>query len=143
MAERDAINLARENIEAFNVADWGRLKSTLAADSVYDEVGTQRRIQGADRIVDALKGWKQAMPDAKGTVTNAFASGNTATLEITWEGTQTGPLTGPAGTIPPSGKRQTTRAAFIVMIEGDQIKESHQYFDMMTLLQQIGAAPGS
>ena len=141
MAEQDAIRIARENIEGFNAGDWRRVKATLAPDSVYDELGTQRRVQGADEVVQALQGWKQAMPDAKGTITSALASGNTATLEITWEGTQTGPLVGPGGTIPASGKRQVTRAAFIATIQGDQIKESHHYFDMMALLQQIGAAP--
>ena len=141
MAEQDAIRIAREYIEGFNAGDWRRVKATLAPDSVYDELGTQRRVQGADEIVQALQGWKQAMPDAKGTITSALASGNTATLEITWEGTQTGPLVGPAGTIPASGKRQVTRGAFIATIQGEQIKESHQYFDMMTLLQQLGAAP--
>src|SRR5439155_16086368 len=58
-----------------------------------------------------------------------------------WEGTQTGPLAGPGGTIPPSGKRQVTRAAFIATVEQGRIKDACQYFDMMTLLQQLGAAP--
>jgi steroid delta-isomerase-like uncharacterized protein len=141
MAEQDPIRVARENIEAFNAGDWQRVKATLAPDSVYDEVGTQRRLQGADEIVQAFQGWKQAMPDAKGTITNAIASGNTVTLEITWEGTQTGPLMGPGGSLPASGKRQVTRAAQIATIQGDKIKETHHYFDMMSLLQQIGAAP--
>ncbi len=141
MAEQDAVRIERENIEAFNAGDWQRVRATLAPDCVYDEVGTQRRLRGADEVVQALQGWKQAMPDAKGTITSALASGNTATLEITWEGTQTGPLVGPGGTIPASGKRHVTRAALIATIQGDKIKESHHYFDMMTLLQQIGAAP--
>ncbi len=141
MAEQDLIRVARESIDAFNASDWERNKAILADDYLYDEVGTQRRIQGADKAIEALQGWKQAMPDAKGTVTNALVSGNTVTLEITWEGTQTGPLAGPGGTIPASGKRQVTRAAFIATIEGDRIKESHHYFDMMALLQQLGAAP--
>jgi len=34
-----------------------------------------------------------------------------------------------------------TRAAQIATIQGDKIKETHHYFDMMSLLQQIGAAP--
>jgi len=141
MAEQDAIRIARENIDAFNAGDWQRVKATLAPDSVYDEVATQRRLQGADEIVQALQGWKQAMPDAMGTVTNAVASGNTVTQEITWEGTQSGPLVGPGGTIPASGKRQVTRAAWIAIVEGGKIQESRQYFDMMALLQQLGAAP--
>ena len=82
------------------------------------------------------------MPDATGTVTNALASGNTVTLQVTWEGTQTGPLKGPMGTIPASGRRQVTPAAWILTFEGEKIKESHHYFDMLSLLTQIGAIPG-
>ncbi len=81
------------------------------------------------------------MPDIKGTVTNAFASGDTVALEITWEGTHTGPLEGPGGTIPASGRRQVTPSAFIFTFQADKIKESRNYFDIMTLLQQIGAMP--
>ena len=72
-------------------------------------------------------------------MTNAFASGNTVVLEITWQGTHTGPLEMPNGTIPASGKRQSTPSAWIFQFEGVKIKESHHYFDMVTLLQQIGA----
>ncbi len=79
------------------------------------------------------------MTDSKGTVTNAYPSGDTVTLEITWQGTHNGPFTGPTGTLPPSGKRQTTPAAMIVKFEGNKVKEMHHYFDMMSFLQQIGA----
>ena len=139
MAGPDLIKIAREVVDAFNTSDWERTKALMTPDYLYNEVGTRRRIQGPEEVVAALQGWKQAMPDAEGTVTNAFASGNTVTLEITWEGTHTGPLEGPTGTIPASGKRQVTPAAWILTFEGDKIKESHHYFDMVTLLDQIGA----
>ncbi len=139
MAGQDLIKIAREVVDAFNTSDWERTKALMTPDYLYNEVGTRRRIQGPEEVVAALQGWKQAMPDAEGTVTKAFASGNTVTLEITWEGTHTGPLEGPTGTIPASGKRQVTPAAWILTFEGDKIKESHHYFDMVTLLQQIGA----
>ena len=139
MAGQDLIKIAREVVDAFNTSDWERTKALMTPDYLYNEVGTRRRIQGPEEVVAALQGWKQAMPDATGTVTNAFASGNTVALEVTWEGTQTGPLEGPTGTIPASGKRQVTPAAWILTFEGDKIKESHHYFDMVTLLQQIGA----
>ena len=84
---------------------------------------------------------KQAMPDVKGKVTGALESGNEVVLEVTWQGTQTGPLEGPGGTIPASGKRQTTPAAWIFDFDGDKVKESRQYFDMVAFLQQIGAMP--
>ncbi len=138
----DLVKIAREVVEAFNASDWERTRALMTPDYLYNEVGTQRRIQGPEEVVAALQGWKEAMPDATGTVTNAFASGNTVTLEITWEGTHTGPLEGPTGTIPASGKRQVTPSAWILTFEGEKIKESHHYFDMLSLLAQIGAIPG-
>jgi steroid delta-isomerase-like uncharacterized protein len=141
MAEQDSINIARGVVEAFNNDDWDRMAGLLTADSLYRELGTQRELRGPAEIIQALQGWKQAMPDVKASVTNALASGNTALLEVVWEGTHTGPLQSPGGTIPASGKRQRTPSAFIFEIEGDKVKESRNYFDMVTFLQQIGAMP--
>ncbi len=141
MGEEDAIRLARDVVDAFNQSDWDRSRAQLTADTVYNELGTQRTLRGSDEIIESMKGWKQAMPDAKGSVSNSIATGNTVTLEIVWTGTHTGPLVGRAGTIPASGKRQTTPAAWIIEFDGDKIKESRHYFDMVTLLTQIGAMP--
>ena len=81
------------------------------------------------------------MPDVKGTVNQAFASGDTVVLEITWNGTQTGPLQGPSGTIPATGKQQTTRAGWVLNFEGGKIKDSRHYFDMLSFMQQLGVIP--
>ena len=140
MGDQDLIKLAKEAVEAFNKGDVDR-SSALLGTGVYNEVGTGRKLRGQAEILPALQGWRKAMPDVKGTVTKAVASGNTAVLEVTWQGTQTGPMDGPGGTLPPSGKRQTTPAAWVFEFEGDNIKESRQYFDMMSFMQQIGAVP--
>ena len=133
------VKIAREQIDAFNSGDWERVGALLASDVRYDELGTERKIEGPEKVVELFKGWKQAFPDAAGTVTSAFASGDTAVLEVTWKGTHTGPLTTADGTIPASGKHQKTPAAIFYTFEGDKIKESRHYFDSLTLLKQIGA----
>ena len=138
MTDQDLIRLASENVEAYNVGDWQRLKAPLAPDVVYHEVGS-RRLQGADQLVQAYQGWKQAAPDGRGTITNAFAGGNSVALEVTWTGTHTGPLVGPGGTIPPSGKSWSVLGAQLITFQGDKIKGLRQYFNLLTLLQQIGA----
>ena len=107
--------------------------------STYNEVGTQRSLAGDD-IIDAPQGWKTAMPDAKGTVTSATESAQRVVLELTWEGTQTGEMATAEGPIPPSGKRQTTSAAFVFDYDNGELKESRHYFDMLSFLKQIGAA---
>jgi steroid delta-isomerase-like uncharacterized protein len=136
----EIVKLARKQVDAFNTGDWEQMRSMLASDSHYDELGTQRKIEDPEKIIELFKGWKTAFPDAIGTVTSAVASGNKAALEVTWKGTHRGPLETSEGTIPASGKRQETPAAFFLTFEGDKIKESRHYFDSMTLLKQIGAA---
>jgi steroid delta-isomerase-like uncharacterized protein len=140
LTTNEIVKLARKQIDAFNNGDWEQLRASLATDSLYDELGTQRKIEGPEKIVELFKAWKTAFPDAVGSVTSAMASGNRAALEVTWKGTHTGPLETPEGTIPASGKRQETPAAFFFAFDGDKIKESRHYFDSMTLLKQIGAA---
>ena len=141
MGEQDLVRIARDVVDAFNESDWDRSMAPVTPNTVYSELGTQRSLTGSDEILEALQGWKQAMPDVKGTVTNSFASGNRVTLEVSWTGTHTGPLVGPTGTIPPSGKSQTTPSAWIFEFDGEKVRESHHYFDLMTLLTQIGAMP--
>ena len=138
MAEQDLIPLARGAVEAFNASDWEEYKTAMTSDCVYDEVGTSRILRGVGEIIRCLQEWKQAMPDVRGTVTNAWAMGNTVVLEITWKGTQTGPLQGPSGTVPPTGKQQTTRAGWVLNFDGGKIKDSRHYFDMFSFMQQLG-----
>jgi steroid delta-isomerase-like uncharacterized protein len=137
----EMVKIARKQVDAFNSGDWELLRGTLASDSRYDELGTQRKIEGPEKIVELFKVWKAAFPDGAGTVTSAVSSANKVALEVTWKGTQTGPLESAEGTIPASGKRQETPAAIFFTFEGNKIKESRHYFDSLTLLTQIGAEP--
>ena len=143
MAARDPIKVARENVEGYNAGDWKRLKAALAPGCVYHEIGTQRRIRGAERMVQAYQAWKRALPDGTGTVTNSLARGNTVVLEVVWKGTHTGALEGPGGSVPPSHKRISVPGAQVITVERGRIKQLRQYFDLLILLQQIGAAPRS
>jgi steroid delta-isomerase-like uncharacterized protein len=139
MSNQGAEQAAQAILETFNASDWDGFRALSTTDAVYNELGTQRVINGTDAIIDAMQGWKTAMPDIRGTVTNSFASGNIATLEISWTGTQTGPMVTPDGTIPPSGKSQTTPAAWVLEFEEGKMKASRHYFDLVTFLTQIGA----
>ena len=76
----DSIKCASQFVEAYNSRDWDRLKESFAADGVYDEVGTRRRLQGPDEILRANQGWEQAFPDSQGSITSAFANGDDVML---------------------------------------------------------------
>ena len=132
------IDIAREQIDAFNAGDWDRFQATLDPDCVYDEPGTQRHVEGTEAILEINRSWREAFPDAHGTIQRAVAANGTVTLEITWEGTQSGALQTPEGELPPSNRRVTIKAAEVFDIEGDKVKEAHHYFDMAGMLQQLG-----
>ena len=144
MAEKDLIKIARENVDAFNAADWIRMADLVAADATFDEMGMRRSLKGLDQIREALQGWRQAMPDATGTVTEAYASGNTVILEITWTGTHTGsPVVAPGRTILATGKRYVSPSCWVLVIEDEKIQESREYFDLASLLEQLEATPAA
>ena len=135
----NVIEIAKAAVTAYNEKDWSKAKDILAANAVYDEKGTHRRIQGAGEIIEAWQGWAKAFPDSKGTFVREFASGDTAVLELVWKGIHTGPLQTPTGSIPPSNKPIELPACQVVQVEGGKVKSASQYFDMLTMLTQIGA----
>ena len=137
----DKIKLAKEGIEAFNDGDWERFAAPLSSDAVYEELATQRKVQGPAQIVEASKGWKEAFPDAKGTITKVTEGADTVVLEITWQGTHTGDLVSPMGVVPPSRKHVNLSAVQVVRFKGDKVIETRHFFDLMTMLAQIGALP--
>ena len=135
----NVIEIVKASITAYNDKDWSRTKEMLAADAVYDEKGTHRRIQGAGGIIEAWQGWAKAIPDSKATFVREFASGDTAVFELVWKGVHTGPLQTPTGTVPASNKPVEIPACQVVQVEGEKVKNVSHYFDMLTLLTQIGA----
>jgi steroid delta-isomerase-like uncharacterized protein len=139
MAEKSVAELAKEQVLAYNAKDWDRARAVLAPEVVYEELATHRKLKGVDDVLTAWKGWATAIPDSRATFQSELVSGNTAVLEITWTGTHDGPLQTPDGEIPPTGKKIELRAVQVVDVANDRVKSVRQYFDMGTLLQQIGA----
>ena len=139
MADKSVADLAKEQVLAYNAKDWDRARAVLAPEVVYEELATHRKLKGVDDVLTAWKGWATAIPDSRATFQSELVSGNTAVLEITWTGTHDGPLQTPDGEIPPTGKKIELRAVQVVDVANNRVKSVRQYFDMGTLLQQIGA----
>jgi steroid delta-isomerase-like uncharacterized protein len=137
----DLTQASADLIDAFNEADWERFRGVLSPDAVYTETGTGRRVEGADAYVALCQGWKVALPDVRGTIRGAIAAEDLVAQEILWEGTHTGPMETPGGTLPPSGAQISVEASLWVRFHGDKAREVHHYLDVLTLLQQIGAIP--
>ncbi len=134
-------NTAKAVIQAYNDKNWDQAKASMTPDFVYDEVATGRKLTGVDETLTAWKGWAQAFPDSKATFHGAHvAEDGTVVLEVTWKGTHQGPLQASTGSIAATGKRIDIRACAIFQIAGEKAKSQRHYFDMATMLQQLGVA---
>jgi steroid delta-isomerase-like uncharacterized protein len=133
------IDAARALVLAYNEKNWNTVRALVPANFIYEEVGTKRNVQGADQVIALWQGWAQAFPDSRATISNAIAAGNTVLIEMTWHGTHNGPLETPKGPLAPTGKRIEVRACQVTEMAGEKPKLQRHYFDMATLLQQLGA----
>lgn len=129
---------ARRALEIFNSGDLAAYADILTPDAVYEETGSGVRTTGLDAFLAVCKVWKAGLPDAKGTVTKAISCGDSVVLEISWEGNHTGDLVTGMGTIPATGKHTATRAVEVIDFEGDKIRATRHYLDLVTFMAQIG-----
>ena len=141
MPGKSILETAKSWTVAYNDKNWEAGKEALAPDMLYEEIATQRRIKGAEEVLAAWKGWAKAYPDSKGSFDKETLSGNTVVLEVTWRGTHTGPLQLPGKELAPTGKKIEIRACQVVEVAGDKVQAVRQYFDMVTMLRQLGVQP--
>jgi steroid delta-isomerase-like uncharacterized protein len=138
VSQQQLVDAAKTPILAFNEKDWDAVRASITSDFIYDEVATGRRVQGVDEVIPLWQGWATAFPDARATFHSALASDSTVVLEVSWRGTHQGPLQMPQGSIPPTENRIDIRACFVVEVAGDKARLQRHYFDMATMMQQLG-----
>jgi len=135
----NVVETAKAAVIAYNEKNWDKVRGLVVEKGVYDEKATGRRLQGVSQIIEAWQGWAKAFPDSKATFIGEHAAGDTAVLEMVWKGVHTGPLQMPTGAISPSGRPIEMPACQVVKVEGGKVQTMTHYFDLATMLRQIGA----
>jgi steroid delta-isomerase-like uncharacterized protein len=138
MSQQSLIDAAKAPVIAYGKQDWDAVRAAVAPGFLYDEVATHRKLQGVEEVIACWQGWASALPDSKATFHSASAGGDTVVLEVTWKGTHKGPLQTPAGEIAATGKTIELRACQVFEIAGGKARSMRHYFDMATLMQQLG-----
>jgi steroid delta-isomerase-like uncharacterized protein len=137
-----AEDVVRTSLEMWNADDRTGHRTTYAEDAIVKEHGTGREISGAVAITDAHFAWREAFPGMLGEIETLVASGDQVAYETTWKGTHTAVLASPDGqAIPPTGKTLALPACMVVRVADDRIVEQHHYFNMVTMLSQLGLMP--
>lgn len=136
-------DIIERHLAAFEAGNWDEYRAGYADDATYVQFATREEMNGPEEITSAMQRWKQAFPDLKGTIKNSFDAGDKILVEVEWEGTHTGPLEGPFGTLQPTGRRGSVQAVLVMTLRDGKIVENHHYFDLMTVLAQVGVGPSA
>lgn len=138
MTPRDLEQHVRRMYELFNAREFDTLVSHLAEEGEWTNIPFGTRFKGREGFRQFLQGWVTAMPDCKLEVQSVRAGEDFAVSEFIGRGTHTGPLVGPAGTLPATGKKVEVRFCEVMQFRGDKTVAGRLYFDAATLLQQLG-----
>lgn len=145
-AEENA-RIARTIYELWNTRDFDRASRFAAADVEAVLVPFNATHRGLDGYRQFMEGWATAFPDGRVEIRRVTAGDDGAAVELLGRGTHTGPLAGPGGTIPATGRPAELALCDVLEIEQGQVRRVRSYFDSATLLRQLGVlaeerAPG-
>lgn len=128
--------------ELFNARDAKGLRKIYTDDCELTIPGLGT-VKGADQVVDVWEGFFTAFPDGHLVAQSWVEYGDAAVTEHTFTGTHTGPLMGPQGEIPSTGRKVTLDAIVVYRVDGEQATSVHLYYDQMDFLGQLGLMPGA
>jgi steroid delta-isomerase-like uncharacterized protein len=132
------IDAAKAPLLTFNEKNWEAVRASISPDFVYEEVATNRKVQGVDQVLPLWQGWATAFPDAKATFHREHLSEDSVVFEVSWRGTHKGPLQTPNGPIAATGNRIDVPACMVIEVLRDKAVAQRHYFDMGTMLRQLG-----
>ncbi len=144
METQDNTGIVRDVYNAFNDHDLDRAAAMVSEDfELVDFAADRQTFRGSEGIRQWLQVFLTAFPDATVEVTNVVGAGEEGWVftEHTGRGTHTGPLVGPSGTIPPTGRKIELPIGELFQVQNGKIALIHAYYDGATLMRQLGVFP--
>lgn len=138
MSAQDNAVLARRMYDLFSNDQLERV-----AELVSDEIETVlvpfgQTFHGREGFMGFMRGFKDAFPDLRITVTNQVTTDDQVVSEFTARGTHTGPLQTPAGAVPASGRSVDFVVCEVWRVKNGRVATLHNYQDAASLMRQIG-----
>jgi steroid delta-isomerase-like uncharacterized protein len=142
MSAQDVEAMVRAVYDAYNRNDFEAAVALHGADTETVVVPTGQVLPGHDGVRQYMGSWATAFPGSRVEVRNVVASDDGAVVEFVGRGVHGGPLQTPAGTIPPTGRTVEIPFCDVWRVRDGKLAGSHVYFDVLTILGQLGVAPG-
>lgn len=121
----------------WSTRDIERVVALCTEDCVYEDVPLGVTNHGKEELRAFGQQVFNAFPDFKIELTTQAAAGDWAMLEWTMSGTHQADLPG----MPATGKSFSVRGATALQLDDGRISRDSDYWDMATLLTQLGLMP--
>lgn len=131
----DARGLHREMLDAVERQDFDRIRELYSSD--YEYWGNDGTTGDVEAGIQIARMYTTAFPDLTFEVTHETSCGDVSVLEVIARGTHQGELAG----IAPTGAPVEVAVCNIVEIREGKIRREREYFDQLSLMQQLGVIP--
>ena len=135
-----ADEIARRYVEAVNTKDPKGFAALFAQDAVLHDPFFPEPTKGRDAVQSMIEGILRAFPDMRWEqVGDAIEAGGRAAFVVAVKGTNDGPLSMPAGEVPPTGRTVAYESAVLWSVDSDGlVAEERSYFDATGVAAQLG-----
>ncbi len=135
----DAKSTIRRGVELWNARDRDGFLALFDDSAVFIDPTTGTQFTGPEEI---RTGWYDPVmdgyPDREVKDAVVFGEGELVCLQGRLTGTHTGIVHGPAGDVPPTGKRIDTPFAQVYEVRDGRVTRVWQYGDRLLMLEQEG-----
>jgi predicted ester cyclase len=145
MSEIDNIHIAEKLFDALNAHNLDLGESYESVDYRFEGPGTDHNggALNRDQARAYTQGFINGFPDLHFELTQKVAQGEYVVINWIGRGTHTGPLPTPAGgTLPATGKRAAVSGSTTYQIKNGKAVKGWTYWDMVSMLSQLGMMPG-
>ncbi|HEX2112376.1 MAG TPA: ester cyclase [Gaiellaceae bacterium] len=133
------LNVVGKQRETINRHDAAAFAAIYAPDAVVRDPQYPEPLRGTAAVERDIADFFAAFPDLDASVERPIVDGTTYAFEVTMHATHSGPLRGAEGEIPATNKVVELRiGVFAKLDEQGRIREERRYYDLASLLGQLG-----
>lgn len=128
---------------AYRVAEEQDVAGWIAAfteDGTFTDMSIPFTCQGPAELGKTVEVYAKAFPDMHRELERFYLDGDTVIVQLRLQGTHTGPLETPAGTVPPTGRRMDAPCCDVFELVDGKIKRFDCYPSGTVIAAQLGLA---
>ena len=139
-ADAETVVRAAYHAAEGDVLDVQGFVDLFAEDGVFNNIVAGETYRG-EHLGDLVVFMGNLAPDLHRELHRFHVMGNVVAVELSIQGTATGPFPTPAGVIQPTGARLDIPTADFWYVENGKIKEFNCYVGVSVMLAQLGVQP--